>query len=182
MVFYNKYESINSFENNNSNRTVGESDTIYLSNSEVDNISPLSCERNTVRSDMWYNDKMSHKNYGHLNKEYLRNIGVYCGNKKHVNDSNDTDPRLHALKEVVPPNHQTEVYFSLRALQSRFDSSNHRNVEMGRGKVSNTFAKTAREQTMAKNIIESPKELDIFLTTSKKLMRLAWNVLHHSSC
>ena len=101
---------------------------------------------------------MTNKSHGDPKKGCLRNIEEFYTKNGDLNGSNNKDPHLHALKEAVPPNHQKEVYFSLRALQSMLDTFNHRNVEMGRAKVSNAFAKTAREQTMPKNIIRSPKE------------------------
>ena len=62
-----------------------------------------------------------------------------------------------------------DICFSLRALQSRPGLTSSQNVEIGRGKVSNTFAKTTREKTMAKNTNGSPSQPDTFLTMSIRL-------------
>ena len=62
-----------------------------------------------------------------------------------LKDSNKKEQHLHSLKEVAPPYNLNNSCFSFRAHRRRFDSPNHRDVEMGRGKLSNTFSKTTRE-------------------------------------
>ena len=108
------------------------------------------------------NDK-NYKGVYSLNKTGYEN--VY--NKGSLKDSNKKDTHLHALKEVVSPNNLNNFCFSLRALRSRFESTNHRNVETGRGKVSNTFAKTTRGQTMAKKSNGSISQPGRFLSKKK---------------
>ena len=159
----------NEFSRNIGPRTSVESDAKVLS-FVVENESPLVSVLRPTKDVKEHTGKYVNLDNRILNERDIDSIYKTCENNtgnvyedRNFKILNKIDPHLHGLKEVVPPKNNNHC-FSLRVLQSRPGLTRSRNVEMESGKVSNTFAKTARNDTIAKNLNGSPSQPNRFLT------------------